>query len=305
MASVTLVEAQKLAQNKLIAGLIETIITTDQMFNHLPFAECPGTVTVNRENALGDVQVLGVGDTITAKGAATFTQESFGLTTILGDAEVNGLIVATLGGINDQEAIQVQSKVKSLGRKYRDMFVTGTGSSNQFTGLLSQVAAGQVIAAAGANGDALSFALLDALIEKVRHAKDGKVDFFGFNARTLLSYFALLRSTNINPDDVMTNLPDGTAVPTYRKVPIYVNDWIPTNQTVGATTTATSIICGCWDDGSMKVGVTGLTAPGMGMVVERVGTSHTKDERIIRVKWYAGMAVCNDFSLAVGTGITN
>ena len=53
--------------------------------------------------------MAGVGTTITAKAATTFTQVTSTLTTIIGDAEVNGLIQATRSGDgNDQKAVQRQ-----------------------------------------------------------------------------------------------------------------------------------------------------------------------------------------------------
>jgi hypothetical protein len=76
-------------------------------------------LSYNRENALGDVQFAGVGDTITAKNPASFTKVTSELTTLIGDAEVNGLIQATRSNLNDQTAIQVSSKAKSLGRQYQ------------------------------------------------------------------------------------------------------------------------------------------------------------------------------------------
>ena len=75
MASVTLSESAKLAQDELVAGVIENIITVNPFFDVLPFDGIDGNaLAYNRENVLGDVQVLGVGGTITAKAAATFTQ---------------------------------------------------------------------------------------------------------------------------------------------------------------------------------------------------------------------------------------
>src|SRR3990172_7623472 len=110
MASVTLAESAKLALNELVAGVIENIITVNQMFAVLPFDGIEGNaLAYNRENALDGAGVAGVGtvyddstdpnpipgETAGIKAAATFTQVTASLTTIVGDAEVNGLIQAT------------------------------------------------------------------------------------------------------------------------------------------------------------------------------------------------------------------
>ena len=103
MASVTLAESAKLSQNQLLAGVIENIVTVNPLYEVMPFMGIEGNaLAYNRENALGDSQFLGVGGTITAKAAATFTAVTSSLTTLIGDAEVNGLIQATRSDFADQ-----------------------------------------------------------------------------------------------------------------------------------------------------------------------------------------------------------
>ena len=85
MASVTLAESAKLCQDDLIAGVIETVVTVNPLYDIFPFMEIDGNaLAYNRENALGDVQFLGVGGTITAKAAANFTSVTSALTKIIG-----------------------------------------------------------------------------------------------------------------------------------------------------------------------------------------------------------------------------
>lgn len=306
MASVTLVESQKLAQNQLIAGIIENTISVDRAYELIPFEPITGNaLAYNRENVLGDVMVSGVGTTITAKAAATFTQVTSSLTTIIGDAEVNGLIQATRSSDgNDQTAVQIASKAKSMGRKYRDMFINGTGAGDEFTGLLALCAASQKVTPS-TNGDALSFAILDQLIDLVVD-KDGQVDFMIMAPRTIRSYYALLRALGgASIGDVVT-LPSGATVPGYRGVPLLRNDYNPVNQTQGATTTCTTIMAGTFDDGSRQHGIAGLTAEEQaGMHLEDVGIAEGKDEHIWRVKWYCGLALYSEKGLAAAPGITN
>ncbi len=306
MASVTLAESAKLAQDELVAGVIENIITVNPFFDVLPFDGIDGNaLAYNRENVLGDVQVLGVGGTITAKAAATFTQVTSTLTTIIGDAEVNGLIQATRSGDgNDQQAVQIASKAKSVGRKYQDMLVNGTGSSNEFSGMLNLVSSGQK-AATGTNGGALSFAFMDELLDLVTD-KDGDVDYFMMHARTLRSYMALLRALGGASINEVVALPSGREVPGYRGVPIFRNDWLPINQTKGSGSNQTTVFAGTLDDGSRMHGIAGLTAEAAaGIQVVPVGESETKDESITRIKWYCGLALFSEKGLAAADGITN
>lgn len=306
MATVTLAESAKLAQDELIAGVIENVITVNRMFEVLPFDGIDGNaLAYNRENVLGDVDVEGVGDVIGSKGAATFTQVTSSLTTIIGDAEVNGLIQATRSSDgNDQTAIQIASKAKSAGRNYQNMFINGTGAANQFNGLINLCVVGQTVDT-GVNGSALTFEILDELLDLVID-KDGQVDYFTMHARTLRSYNSLLRGLGGASIGDVVELPSGAEIPAYRGVPIFRNDYTPINQMKGGSSNTTTIFAGTLDDGSRQHGLAGLTAERQsGINVVDVGESETKDERIWRVKWYSGLALFSEKGLACADGITN
>ncbi len=319
MPTVTLPESAKLAQDELIAGVIENIITVNRMFEVLPFDGIDGNaLAYNRENALGPVATTGVGDTDgvigpgasggdnlaerqAAKDAATFTQVTSSLTTILGDAEVNGLIQATRSSDgNDQTAVQIASKAKSAGRKYQDMLINGDGTNFTFPGLLSLAVEESDT---GTNGAALSFDIMDELMDLVID-KDGLVEYFTMHARTLRQYRALLRGLGGASINETVELPSGVEIPAYSGVPIFRNDYIPVNQTKGASTNCSTIFAGTLDDGSRQHGLAGLTAEQeAGIVVVDVGESETKDEHIWRVKWYAGLALFSEKGLAFADGI--
>lgn len=306
MASVTLAESAKLSQDLLITGVIENIISVNPIFEVLPFMEIEGNALgYNRENALGDAQYLGVGSIITAKNPATFTYVTSGLTTLLGDAEVNGLIEATRSNKQDQRAAQVASKAKSIARQFQDTMINGDGTANTFQGILALTPASQKIST-GANGSQLTFDILDQLIDIVKD-KDGQVDYLMMPFRTRRAYFNLLRTLGGASVNEVMNLPSGRQVPMYRGVPIFVNDYIPTNQTVGTSSgICTSIIAGTFDDGSGMHGISGLTAMGnAGIRVENIGAKETADEKITRVKFYCGFANFSQLGIAVAPGITN
>lgn len=310
MASVTLAESAKLAQDDLVAGVIENIITVNRMYEMLPFDGIDGNALgYNRENALGDVIMAGVGTTFSGAGAgagaATFTYVTSSLTTIMGNAEVNGLIQATRSGDgNDQTAVQIASKAKSAGRKFQDQMINGTGAGNDMTGLIQLCAAGQKVDT-GVNGSALSFEIMDEMMDLVVD-KDGQVDYFAMNARTMRSYNTLLRSLGGASVNEVVELPSGAEVPAYRKVPIFRNDYIPINQTKGGSSNTTTIFAGTFDDGSRTMGIAGLNAAKeFGIRVVDVGEKEDADERIWRVKWYAGLALFSEKGLAAADGITN
>ncbi len=320
MASVTLAQSAKLAQDELVAGIIEDIITVNQMFQMILFDGIEGnSLKYNRENVLGGVGVTGIGtvfddatdrnpipgETAGIKAPATFTEVFSGLTTIVGDAEVNGLIQATRSGDgNDQTAVQISSKAKHAGRVWQHMFINGTGATDQFEGLLILCAAGQTRTAVNGNGDLLTLAILDELMDLVT-VKDGQVDYFTMQARERRTYRALLRALGGASISETVQLPTGETVMAYSGVPIFRNDYIPIDQTIGGSTDATTIFAGTFDDGSRSNGISGLTAEkASGINVVDVGESETKDERIWRVKWYSGSALFSEKGLACASGIT-
>ena len=305
MASVTLAESAKLSLDQLIEGVIENVITVNQMFDVLPFSGIEGnSLAYNRENVLGDVDVEGVDDVIGSKAAATFTKVNSSLTTIIGDAEVNGLIQATRSNFTDQTATQLGSKAKSAGRKYQDMFINGTGADDQFDGLINLCVSAQEVAT-GTNGGALTFEFLDELLDLVTD-KDGEVDYIVMHSRTLRSYNALLRGLGGATIGDVIELPSGKMVPAYRGVPIFRNDYIPIDQVKGSGSAQTTIFAGTFDDGSNSVGISGLTAQNAaGLNVEDVGISETKDNHIWRIKWYCGLALFSEKGISCADGITN
>lgn len=323
MTSVTLVESAKLAQDELVAGVIENIITVNRMYERIPFDGIEGNaIAYNRENVLGPVATVGVGDTDgtlgsyasggvnqterqTAKDPAQFTHVTSSLTTIIGDAEVNGLIQATRSGDgNDQTAVQIASKAKAAGRKFQDLFINGDGTNATFPGLLALAASAQTVDT-GTNGSILSFAIIDETTDLVVD-KDGEVDYLSMNVRTIRSFKALLRSLGGAHITEVMELPSGATVPVYLGIPIFRNDWIPTNQTQGGSSNCTTLFAGTFDDGSRQHGVAGLTASqAAGIHIVDVGESERQDVRIWRVKWYVGLALFSEKGLAIAPGITN
>ena len=308
MASVTLAEATKLSVDDLVSGVVNNIITSDQLFQVHPFAEVNDiNHTFNRYNTRGDVQRATVGTTITAKAATTFTQLTRSLTKIIGDVEHDDMVQAGHSNTTDQLATQILAKSEALADDFRDQVVNGDGLSNSFSGLLNEVTVGQTVGAAdeAVNGGAMTLADLDKLLAVVK-AKNGRVDFITWHTDTDNKYLGLLRAAGGAMIQECVTLPDGSQGKAYRNSPIFRNDNFPVNQTKGAGTNLTSAAAGCWDDGSKRVGITALHLPGMAApAIENIGAIEDRDERIIRLKWYVGYAVYNDLSLGVMDGIDN
>lgn len=311
MPSLTLAEAAKLQQNPLIQGVIETIVTVNQIYNVFPFQTISGNaLAFNRELALGDVAFTGVGSTpannppnaITAKSPTTVQPDSARLVPIIGDAEVDHFEMTTMTNPNDQQAIQIAGKAKSIARKFQDTLINGniTTLPNSFDGLKRRVPAGQKY---GVAGQAYSLEILDGLIDLVK-SKDGQVDYFMMNSRHVRQHLRVLRALGGASINEVVTLPGGASVMAYRGIPIFKNDWVLTTNTPAAggdpETNTSDIYAGVWDDGSKKIGLAGITSENQsGIFITNVGEKEDTNDVITRVRFYCGLALFSELGIAM------
>lgn len=302
MPSVTLAEAAKLQNNPLVQGVIESIVTVNQVYNVMPFDQIVGNaIEYNRENAIGGVDVIGIGGddnnnniSAQAKTAATFTSVTSSLKVLLGDAYVDHFVQTTMTSPNDQKAIQVASKAKGIARQFQDLFITGdnNGNSKQFDGLQILVPSSQKVNFA--NGT-MTLDVLDELMGMVK-SKDGEVDFFMMPINGIRKYYSLLRALGGAGVNEVVQLPGGGTAPAYRGVPIFRNDWIPIT---GSPNKIGDIYAGVWDDGSRQLGLAGLTsANNSGIFVTELGEAEGTNNTITRIRFYAGLALYSQLGIA-------
>lgn len=304
---------ENLALNTLVKGVIETLYTTDQFYTVLPFKGIDGNaLQYTRENIASEdalVNSVAIGGTIPAT-QAEYTSHTATLTTLAGDAIVNGLTMATQSSWNNQMAVQVAAKTKIIGRKYQNLMVNGAGAGADFKGLkqfvIENTTGTMNIRGANPNTDdvttgnvIISFDMLDQLIDGVTD-KGGAVDYLMMNSADLRAVNALLRGAGGAGLNETRNLPNGQAIHTYRGVPMFRNDFMVNDFDDGHLDGANNglIYAGVVDDGSMTMGISGLTASkDAGVAIEKVGTSETRDEKITRVKWYTGFALFSERGL--------
>ena len=305
MATQTMAEAAKLINNELVRGIALDIVTTNPIWNVIPTIGFKGqAVMVNREQALGDAQFLSVGGTITAKNPSQTARTAFEATTIIGDAELNGLVAATSGSAGvDQMAVEVSSKAKSIGRKMQNGMATGDGALPNYNSLHSLVDSGQYTAAS--TGQNLTYESILELLDLVK-AKDGEVDWIMGNGTQLRKFKAMVIALGGVNEHAVFEMPNGQKrnVTMFEGIPFFQNDWLPTTETAnGAALTGgnfSSLWAGCWDDGSKKVGAAIIHPEGTpaGIDVKAIGAKESKDEEIVRVKSYSNFAIFNRRGLA-------
>jgi hypothetical protein len=294
------VEAEKLSNNQLEAGVIEEIIERDETFALLPFMQVTGKAYVyDRENTIASADFLDPNDTVN-EAASTFTQVTAVLRILIGDVDVDKFLQSTMGDTNNQLAVQLAAKAKGLARKFKDTFVNGSTlvDAKSFDGLARLVTAGQTIDVA-ANGGALTLSLLDQLADQVTLGADA----FIMRPGTIRAYRALLRATG-GTDAAMMEIPNfGVPVLAHNGMPILRNDFLPANETLGSGTNLCSVYAVRMNESDGVHGIYGGSSAGI--VVEDIGTVQNKDATRTRMKWYCGLVLKSTKSLARLRGVTN
>ncbi len=224
-----LAEAEKLSLPDLQTGVIENIVTSDEVFGLLPFEPIEGKFKdYNRENGLGDADFFDVNDALT-ESAATFTALSQALKRIIGQVDVDEFLEMALSDQQDQTAVQIAKKSKVVGRKFANALVNGNVAVRvkEFDGmraLAKGLAASQNILAAAA-GAAFSYDHLDELLDAV---KVGDNPVFVMNSRTIRSYVKLQRALGgTTPETVSIG---DRVFSAYRGRPILKNDYMPVDE---------------------------------------------------------------------------
>lgn len=311
MASLTLAESAKRVTDEIVRGVAEDIIDLNPWFQVMPFSDFDGnSLTVTRENTLGDSGKFNVGDTITAVGPSIVDPITFQVTSLIGIAQLNHLVQgqASSSGV-DHAASEISSKAKSIGRDFQAGIATGTGVLPEINSFHTEVDASQFTAASA--GQALSFELLNELTDLVL-SKDGQVDFIMMPKRTIRAYKTLLRAQGGSPADEVITMPDAiTDVLAFENIPVFRNDFLSITETAnGAALTGgslTSIYAGVFDDGTQRVGVSGLTPSAFpaGIQVTDLGETSDKDEKSWRIVQYTNFASFNRRGVARLTSINN
>lgn len=309
------VEANKLSNNQLVAGVIEEIIEKDDLFAVLPFVRTNGKAYVyQREDTGAENNVsLGAGlptfvdpNDVIIEGAVPFKEIVTRLRILAGDVDIDKFLQETESDTNDQMAVQIAKKAKAIGRQYHDALLNGSTAVNakSFDGIraLSTNAdanAGQSFLA-GVNGAALTLGMLDQLLDTVTNGADAIVMRRG----TIRAFRTLLRAAGgALPENFMA-AEFGRPMLAHNGVPILLNDFMPGNEVVGLSgATTTSVYAVRLNEVDGLHGLWG--GADAGIRLESVGTVQNKDAERMRVKWYCGLALKSSKSLARLAGVTN
>jgi hypothetical protein len=292
--------AEALSRETLERGVIEEIISRDDMFAMLPFMQVTGKAYVyDRENSMSGADFLSPNDPVN-ESASDVTQVTAYLKILAGDVDVDKFLSSTMDDTNNQVAIQIASKAKAVKRMFQGSVVSGNSATNpkQFDGMSRLVDPSQVLPT-GTNGAAIAFSMLDSLRDQVILGPDA----FVMRRGTWRAIKQLLRSAGGTRSDMLEMENFGWPIPAFDGVPVLLNDFIPNNETMGSNNNTTSIYAVRFNEADGLHGIYG--GPSAGMVIEDIGTVQNKDANRIRVKWYAGLCLKSTLSLARLQGVNS
>ena len=310
--ALTLSNQKLLSNDMLVGGIIDSIVTVNQFYSALPFAGIHGNaLAYNCEKAGADqmalVSVMDTAGSTINKDQQEFTRKSTELTTIIGDAQVNGLIQAVGSDMMNATAVQVAAKAKGVGRKFMDLMINGTVATSAtngatgFDGMNAMTAVAPTLDPASTDVLAKLDVLIDACLDK-----DGMVDYIMTNSAGVRMITAAFRAAGTGFDmmDVKTSSGAVASIQSYRGVPIYRNDFISSIDNTDTDTDLNNpvVYVGTLDDGSLSHGISGLTASkAAGIQVQKLGAREDADAEITRVKWYVGLAHFSELGLVKGS----
>ncbi len=206
-------------------------------------------------------------------------------------------VTVTVGALTAASATEVLVRV-----------IPVSSTEPEWDGLQALVAPSQHLASAGADGDDLSFEVLDQLIDEKVKIRDRR--FFVMSAKGKAMFYSLIRSLGGAGIETV-NLPGvGSPVPSYRGIPILQSDWIPSNEVKGSNSNLTSIYLaslaaeeGFWlgvgqNAQSATVNIDPRQTTVMGVRIRDIGQLEKKEASRQRVTFYGATALGSDLAVA-------
>jgi len=313
----TLADINYLSSDKLLAGVIENIITESEILTRLKFKPLTNKALVyNRELTNPSAAFVDRGGVLTSS-AVTFTEVTATLKQLYSQVEVDQFDVATRSDTNDPEQIAITQASKEVGRLFsrKSIYGNATNVTTEMNGLHALVSTSspnmQVHCGATTTPGGLTITKFYEFVDKIQ---PGRPDCIIMNrtVRRLLSLWSQATLTNLFQSSIDEGL--GHMVHWWDGIPIIINDWITNTELLadsafsaetggsgtGAAGVSTSVFAVKF--GEAEKGVVGLDAKG-GLFVDDVGLMENKNAKIKRVLWYVAMALYSNFSLARLDGI--
>ena len=292
----TLDQYAKLANDEVVQGVFENIITANELMPFLKFKGFNGNSLVyNRELVLPTSSTHVVGDAWTDS-EPTFTKKTAALTQVGVQTPLDRFIAQTRSNVQSPEAITIASMSKSLARKIADLVITGepTTVTSEFEGLDSLLRSEtRMMAMDDGNVDGpgtaeteLTLDRLDAMIDQV---ENGGPEVLIMNKTMRRKLTALSRSSGsgVLMDQIELF---GHQIRRYNGLPIVINDFVTNAEQYDdsgtwPSSTATTIFAVKFGEDNQ-----GYTIIHNGDVltpdIQRLGTKFDKNEDVFRMVVY-------------------
>lgn len=188
-----------------------------------------------------------------------------------------------------------------------ETLITFASTNNEPDGLAKFCPSSQTISASSANGDALSFEVLDQMIDDLVKVRSRRA--FLMNSKLKRKFMALQRALGgTTPENVALPGISGPVL-AYRGIPILQNDWITSAESKGSASTLSSAYLVDLSmegfhvrvgqrGGSFDVNLDPRTARVMGLKVREIGELEGKEAVRSRVSFYGAFALGSDLAVA-------
>jgi len=336
--ALTIVEAAKLSNDVLQAGVLELFVYDDPILERLPFITIVGNaLTYNIEATEPTAKFYHPGDTW-VESTGTVSQAIANLKILGGDSDVDNFLVQTRSDINDIKAEYLKAKVKAVRKQFMTSFYYGYDgavavgglSSREFNGMQMLISdTGTNTDVAPAAGERLSYNVkglgtgdatvgvfsMTAFEEAIDKIKGFKPDIAVMNKQLRRLVNVYLRSAGgITYDDRANK-----RVQTIYDVPIGVSDYILDNENCNHQYSADADKDFGYEfnpdthartgDGATSVFILTFDPKGCcgvqngSMTTVPIGDLETKDASRYRIKWYVSLMFQNILSCSKVTGI--
>jgi hypothetical protein len=130
MATLSLIELLKGTSDPVAAGVIEHIVTVDQLIANLPMVSVGvrDSLVYRREKALPAVSKPASGGTVTATAALEYTRATSYVRRMVIDQDIDILDAGASGGMMNARAEAIGKAAKAIARTYGDDIITGNSN---------------------------------------------------------------------------------------------------------------------------------------------------------------------------------
>lgn len=293
----TLSEYAKLANDLVIEGVYDNILTTSELAPFLQFQSFSGnSYKYNRENALPTSTTYAVGSDWSDT-EPTFTPVTASLKIVGVQSPLDRYVMQTRDNIQSQEAVLFSRMAKSLGRKIEELVIKGepTATSTEIQGLDNLVRGDTRMMAMddgavdgpGTNETELTLDRLDNMIDMI---ENGLPDILLMNKTVRRKLTSLCRQSSASGIMLPSLDQFGRQVFRYNTVPIVISDYI-TNAEIyadsGSWTGSTATTVFALKMGEDKQGYTIIhNGPVLNPDIQNIGIKEKKNENLYRMVVY-------------------